>query len=299
MLIGRIRQRESVHYAASDGRKVVFLSSILGIDDNELTRNFFEIYRENEDRITGHDLSGVRGIDGPFAMEVPVEDIPNIRDFYAFEEHVRNGRKNRGLDMAKEWYDFPVFYFSNTSSTFPSGADIRFPVGCTEKDFEAEFAFVVGSECRDLSGLEYLDCIIGVTAANDWSARDIQKREVKVGLGPAKGKDFATSIGPWIVTKDSIRVDRKSGRISLGITSEINGLKYTDTNLETMHWTAGELMARASESTRLVPGDIIMTGTVGNGCLLETGGGPNGWLKSGDTVSIEVEGAGKLTNRII
>ncbi|MCL4331912.1 MAG: fumarylacetoacetate hydrolase family protein, partial [Candidatus Thermoplasmatota archaeon] len=235
--------------------------------------------RENEDRITGHDLSGVRGIDGPFAMEVPVEDIPNIRDFYAFEEHVRNGRKNRGLDMAKEWYDFPVFYFSNTSSTFPSGADIRFPVGCTEKDFEAEFAFVVGSECRDLSGLEYLDCIIGVTAANDWSARDIQKREVKVGLGPAKGKDFATSIGPWIVTKDSIRVDRKSGRISLGITSEINGLKYTDTNLETMHWTAGELMARASESTRLVPGDIIMTGPLETGACSKLAGGPTAGSK--------------------
>ena len=300
MKIGRIRTGERTIFAAVKDGKTVMLSELIGIDEDQLVSGFFAIYNENAELLKKRDFSGMGGIKpGSYGMDVPVVSIPNVRDFYAFEEHVRNGRRNRGLDMVPEWYEFPVFYFSNTSSVIPSGADVSFPPSSIQRDFEAEFAFVVKDECRNLTPEESLDSLLGVTCANDWSARDIQMKEVRVGLGPAKGKDFATSLGPWILTMDEVIPREENGRIDLPVTVRRNSSVYTEGNLKSMYWTVGDLLARASDSATLVPGDVIMTGTVGNGCLFEHGGGPDGWLKSGDVISIEIEGPGELVNRVM
>jgi fumarylacetoacetate (FAA) hydrolase len=140
---------------------------------------------------------------GTFTPRFPLS-IASFRDFYAFEQHVKNARKKRGLEMVPEWYEAPVFYFSNTSGIVGPGSDIRKPPETNELDYELELAVVIGKEGRDIPVAAADDYILGFTILNDWSARDIQRREMKVGLGPAKGKDFATSIGPYLVTPDEL-----------------------------------------------------------------------------------------------
>jgi 2-keto-4-pentenoate hydratase/2-oxohepta-3-ene-1,7-dioic acid hydratase in catechol pathway len=161
----------------------------------------------------------------------PLAPLPrptSFRDFYAFEQHVKNARKKRGLEMVPEWYDAPVFYFSNTASIVGPGAEIRKPPETNELDYELELAVVIGKEGCDIPVAEADDYILGFTILNDWSARDIQRREMKVGLGPAKGKDFATSIGPYLVTpdelEDKVLPDRSRGkRYDILMTAQVNG----------------------------------------------------------------------------
>ncbi len=298
MRIGRIWIGDRSIYAVRDGDRVVALSEVLAVDDDQIKDSIFPVWNESLDRLHRIDLSSYRTLGNDYRMLVPLDRIPNIRDFYAFEQHVINGRRNRGLEMIKEWYEAPVFYFSNTSSLIASGETVPFPMTSVEKDFEAEFAFIVAREGRDLTRSEAIDSIMGVTCANDWSARDIQRKEVKIGLGPAKAKDFATSLGPWIITMDELIPRIREGVIDLPITASINGKVYSRNNLNSMYWTVGDLVSKASESTRVVPGDVIMSGTVGNGSLLESGGGPMGWLKKGDSVVIEIDGSVRLVNTV-
>jgi fumarylacetoacetate (FAA) hydrolase len=207
---------------------------------------------------------------------------PSIRDFFAFEEHVRNARANRGLEVPSAWYEAPVFYFSNPASVYGDGEDVPRPADTQMLDYELELAAVIGPD----GGIE------GFTIMNDWSARDLQAREMSVGLGPAKGKDFATSLGPVLVSPDELPAGP-----DLRAVARVNGEVRTDTRTGAMHWSWEEVLAAAARNTRgLQPGDVIGSGTVGGGCILEHGDGR--WLQPGDVVELEIEGIGVLRNRI-
>lgn len=228
----------------------------------------------------------------------------SFRDFYAFEEHVRNARRHRGLEMTPEWYDAPVFYFSNIAGIVGTNAPIRKPPETNELDYELELAVVIGKEGGNIAVSEAEEYIAGFTILNDWSARDIQRREMKVGLGPAKGKDFATSIGPSLVTPDELEdralPDRSRGRrYDLAMTASVNGREYSRGNARAMHWTFAELIHAASRNTVLKPGDLIGSGTVGTGCITEFAAGTYPWLQPGDVVRLEIEHLGVLENTVV
>ncbi|HWI51189.1 MAG TPA: fumarylacetoacetate hydrolase family protein [Symbiobacteriaceae bacterium] len=226
----------------------------------------------------------------------PLPRPRTIRDFYAFEAHVKNARARRGLAMQPEWYQFPVFYFSNPNAVYGPGADVPRPRTTQMLDFELEVAAVIGTECRDVAPEDGDRYIAGYMIMNDWSARDIQREEMKVGLGPAKGKDFASSFGPWLVTPDEL-ADRRDGfRHRLEMVARIGGREVSRGNLADIHFHFGELIARASQDCTLYPGEVIGSGTVGTGCLLETEAAP--WLQPGDVVELEVERLGVLTNTV-
>lgn len=246
----------------------------------------------------------------PFRRPFPLEDLDlpvrptSFRDFYAFEEHVRNARRHRGLDMIPEWYEAPAFYFSNTSCMLPHRAAVPKPAETEELDFELEVAAVVGMAGSNIPVEEADSYIAGFTILNDWSARDIQRREMKVGLGPAKGKDFATSIGPYLVTPDELEPralpeNGRGRRYDLTMKAFVNGQQISQGNLKEMHWTFAELIAHASRNTTLLPGDLIGSGTVGTGCLVEFPPGTYPWLRPGDVVRLEVDLLGTLENRIV
>lgn len=229
----------------------------------------------------------------------PVYHPHSFRDFYSFEQHVRTARKQRGLEMASEWYKFPVFYFSNHNGFIADGDELRAPHGGQWLDFELEVAAVVALPGKDLEPEEAERLIGGYCILNDWSLRDVQQQEVKVGLGPAKGKDFATSLGPWLVTPDEFE-NRRSGKgFDLRMAAYLNGHQISSGNWKEIHYSFGEMLARASADVRLMPGDVIGSGTVGNGCILELGSeNTGGWLKPGDEVVLEIERLGRLCNTI-
>ncbi len=210
----------------------------------------------------------------------PVVHPPSVRDFYAFEQHVKTARASRGLEVPAEWYEIPVFYFSNPAAIYGPEDEIPYPPGTQELDYELEVAAVIGGEGR----------IGGFTILNDWSARDLQRAEMRVGLGPAKGKDFATSIGPILVTPDEF--DGTSGEM----VARVNGEERSRGNLSDMHYTWDRIVEQAARNTHVRPGDILGSGTVGTGCILEHGDGR--WLERGDVVELEVEGIGVLRNSI-
>jgi fumarylacetoacetate (FAA) hydrolase len=210
----------------------------------------------------------------------PVLHPPSVRDFYAFEEHVRRARALRGLEVPPEWYELPVFYFSNPAAIYGPDADVPYPDGSAELDYELEVAAVIGKD----------GAIGGFTVMNDWSARDLQRAEMKVGLGPAKGKDFATSLGPVVVTPDEL------GDLRLEMVARVNGEERSRGNLGDMHHSWDAIVAHAARNTVLRPGDVLGSGTVGTGCILEHGDGR--WLQRGDVVELEVEGIGVLRNTV-
>jgi fumarylacetoacetate (FAA) hydrolase len=223
-----------------------------------------------------------------------------LRDGYAFEQHVLTANKNRGREVPQEWYQFPVFYFTNPNSAFGHDDEIPYPHYTNAMDYELEVAVVIGRGGMNIKPEDAEDHIFGYTIFNDWSARDIQRKEMVVGLGPAKGKDFASAFGPVIVTREAI-VDRSVGRLGvydLEMTARVNGVEMSRGNFKDMHWSFGEIIARVSDSVMLYPGDVIGSGTVGTGCLLELTKFEGPWLKEGDVVELEVERIGVLRNTV-
>jgi fumarylacetoacetate (FAA) hydrolase len=211
----------------------------------------------------------------------PVRRPPSVRDFYAFEEHVKNAARVTGRPgVPAEWYEIPAFYFSNPAAIYGPGDEIPYPEGSEALDYELEVAAVIGAGGR----------IGGFTVMNDWSARDLQRREMKIGLGPAKGKDFATSLGPVVVTPDEL------GDLRLEMVARVNGEERSRGNLGDMYHSWEAIVAHAGRNTELRPGDVLGSGTVGTGCILEHG--DERWLRPGDEVELEVEGIGVLRNRI-
>ncbi|GHO87487.1 fumarylacetoacetate hydrolase family protein [Dictyobacter formicarum] len=236
-------------------------------------------------------------------LMTPVPNPPTLRDFYAFEQHVKAGRARRGLDMIPEWYEFPTFYFSNTSEIYGHDERVPYPAGSRELDIELEIACVIGREGKDIPVDEAANYIAGYTIMNDWSARDFQRQDMKLNLGPGKGKDFATSLGPWLVTPNEL-ADYRTGsgsseRYDLTMLARVDGQEISRGNFNQIYYSFPQLIAYASRNARLRPGDILGSGTVGTGCILEVGTQVHPWLQRGETVELEITGIGTLRNRIV
>ena len=214
-------------------------------------------------------------------LRPPILHPPSVRDFYAFEQHVRTARATRGQEVPPEWYELPVFYFSNPAAIYGPEDEILYPPDTQELDYELEVAAIIGADER----------IGGFTVMNDWSARDLQRTEMKVGLGPAKGKDFATSLGPVVVTPDEL------GDLRLEMIARVNGEERSRGALADMHHSWDAIVAHAARNTHLRPGEVLGSGTVGTGCIFEHGDGR--WLQRGDVVELDVEGIGVLRNAIL
>ena len=231
----------------------------------------------------------------------PVPDPQSFRDFYAFEQHVRAARKLRGLEMHPDWFRIPIFYFSNPAAIYGHGSEIPYPRKTNELDFELEFAVIIAGAGSDIPRKDAYRHIAGYTICNDWSARDLQREEMAMSLGPAKGKDFATSFGPYMVTPDELEdAWDENGKLNLRMTCHVNGTLISDGNTNDLYHPFKDMIERASMNTKLLSGDYLGSGTVGTGCILElrpenTGG----WIKKGDVVTLEVKRLGVLENKIV
>lgn len=233
----------------------------------------------------------------------PIPVPPSVRDFYAFESHVLACAKALEQPINPDWYELPVFYFQNPQATRGHRADVEIAPGSVRFDFELEVAAVVGKAGRDLHPEEAEQHIAGYMLMSDWSARDLQAREMKQTMGPVKGKDTATSYGPWLVTTDELAGLRGGTAYNLEMTASVNGRPYSRGNLGDLYWGFGQMMAYASRGTQLVPGDIIGSGTVGTGCILELslvhGVDQYPFLEPGDEVRLEVEELGFIDARLV
>lgn len=291
-----------------EGSKVVDMHVLSG---GTLPDNLLEFVQEHESltatveqiRQTIADkevLEKSAGVYDPYQITLmaPIPAPPSFRDFFVFEEHVRNARKRRGLSVPEEWYNIPVFYFSNHHAIIGPNEKVEFPGKSKEWDYELEMACVIGKKGRNIPADEAEDYIFGYCILNDWSARDLQRQETSVGLGPAKGKDFATSIGPYLVTKDELAPYRSGDLFNLEMTATVNGRLLSKGNFNTARYSFGQMIERASDTATLHAGDLIGSGTVGTGCLLELGPEVHPWLKSGDKVSLSITGLGVLENEV-
>ena len=228
----------------------------------------------------------------------PVPRPRSLRDFYAFEQHVKTANAKRGREVPPAWYEVPVFYYAHPGTILGPEAPIPKPTATSELDFELEIACVIGRAGRDIPASEADAHIAGYTIMNDWSARDIQRQEMSVGLGPAKGKDFATSLGPYLVTPDELADRLVDGRHDLSMVARINGEEVSRGNTRDLHWTFAQMIERASQNVELLPGDVIGSGTVGTGCILELGPDTHPWLEPGDEIELEIDRLGRLRNVI-
>lgn len=248
-------------------------------------------------------------------MLAPVPHPGSCRDAYAFRNHVSAMRRNRGVEMIPEFDQFPVFYFTNHNSIIGEGDVTVHEDHLHKLDFELESAIVIGKGGKDVESKDANKHIFGYTIMNDLSARHLQMEEMKLNLGPAKGKDFATAIGPWLVTPDELekyRIQCEEGnRFDLQMTAKHNGKLISDGNMKSMVWTYEEILERVSYGVEIYPGDVIGSGTVGTGCYAELNGTAalkakeNGedftptWLEDGDDIELEITGLGCLKNRIV
>jgi fumarylacetoacetate (FAA) hydrolase len=236
----------------------------------------------------------------------PLPRPVSVRDGYAFRQHVETARRNRGLAMIPEFDEFPVFYFTNALAVIGPG-ELRVGGRRLEKlDFELECFAVIGKTVTNPTLEEADEAILGYGVMNDLSARALQMEEMKLNLGPAKGKDFATAIGPWLVTRDELagrlRPSPKGNVLDARMTAHVNGVQVSDGNVAQMDWTFAEIVKRAADGVTLEPGEVIGSGTVGTGCFLELNGSgitKDQWLRPGDVVSLAIEGLGTLTHKIV
>jgi fumarylacetoacetate (FAA) hydrolase len=248
-----------------------------------------------------------------YQLLAPVPQPRSCRDGYAFRQHVATARRNRGIGMIPEFDQYPIFYFTNHNAVFGPGEISLMPDHFRQLDFELEVAIVIGKQGRNIHAEDADEYIAGYTIMNDFSARTLQMEEMLMNLGPAKGKDFATTIGPWLVTNDELEAYRTTTKINhtgaqydMPMTCTINDMQVSAGNLNEMDWTFAEIIERASYGVDLYPGDVIGSGTVGTGCFLELNGTAKlnnpahipQWLKEGDVVSLKVKGLGELTNVI-
>jgi fumarylacetoacetate (FAA) hydrolase len=259
-------------------------------------------------------ISRERGI--AYEQAVILAPVPfpvSCRDGYAFRQHVAAARRNRNMQMIPEFDQYPVFYFTNHHSIRGEGTIRCMPDHLKKLDFELEAAIVISRHARNIRAQEADHYMAGLMIMNDLSARKLQSEEMLLNLGPAKGKDFCTVIGPWLVTLDELEpreVPCKEGHTgknwNLSMRCWVNGVQVSEGNLRDMDWSFAEIIERASYGTDLYPGDVIGSGTVGTGCFLELNGTGKlndpgfveQWLQEGDQVDMEIEGLGRLTNKI-
>lgn len=243
---------------------------------------------------------GPRYRESEFVFLPPVVRPHAFRDFYAFEQHVKTARARRGLEVPPAWYEVPVFYFSNHNALVGQNAAVHAPRACEELDYELELGVVIGRRGHDIAPERAWEHVAGFTIVNDLSARDLQRKEMAVGLGPAKGKDFATAVGPWLVSRASVADCIAGETLALEMVARVNGRELSRGNSRTLHHSIPRLIAQASRDVELFPGELLGTGTVGTGCILELGPeNTGGWLKPGDVVELEIERIGLLRTRIV
>ena len=233
----------------------------------------------------------------------PVASPPSIRDFYAFEQHVRTARSRRGMEMLADWYELPIFSFTNPAAVLGPGDPVAAPPRSAELDYELEVACVLGRGGANL-GLDDADATVaGFMVMNDWSARDVQRREMALSLGPAKGKDFATSLGPTLVTTAEFAPGGLREVPSAVMTATVNGVEWSRADLDGLWWSFAEMLVYASEAAPVRRGDVLGSGTCGTGCILELslvhGADKYPYLQPGDEVELEVAGLGVLANRVV
>ncbi|HUQ78009.1 MAG TPA: fumarylacetoacetate hydrolase family protein [Patescibacteria group bacterium] len=236
------------------------------------------------------------------AFGPPILRPPSLRDFYAFEGHVRTMWQRRGGEVPEVWYRLPIFYFSNVSEVRGPDEPVWVPAASSELDYELEVAALIDTPVVDLPDERAEEAIGGYMIFNDWSARDLQREETVVRLGPAKGKDFASSFGPWLVTPDEVMTSRPAGASGpdLAMTAEVNGVETSRGRWSDAQFSFGAMVARASADVRLRPGDLLGSGTVGTGCLLEVKDATLGrYLRPGDEVVLTVDGLGSLRTPIV
>jgi fumarylacetoacetate (FAA) hydrolase len=230
----------------------------------------------------------------------PILSPPSLRDFYAFERHVGTMWKRRDMEIPEAWYRIPVFYFSNVSEIRGPGDPVWAPRGSSELDYELEVAALIDTPVRDLDAARGEEAIGGFMILNDWSARDLQREETTVRLGPAKGKDFASTLGPWLVTPDELADVKRETGYDLTMTASVNGTELSRGVWSSAQFGFGQMIERASADVRLRPGDVLGSGTVGTGCLLEIRDEQlKRYLEPGDVVTLAIERLGELTAPVV
>ena len=300
------KQNGNIKFGALEDGKIYDLNAI----DSQISDNMLEFLQGGKEQLqlakaaVENESPTISTEDAKLISPVP--NPPSVRDAYAFRQHVATARQNRGLEMIPEFDEIPIFYFTNHHAVFGEG---DFPVRQrhTEKlDFELECAAVIGKSGRNISIEKADDYTAGFMIMNDLSARVLQMQEMKLNLGPAKGKDFGSSFGPWLVTKDELEPFRQSSaegdRYDLRMKAFVNDIQVSEDTLANMTWTFAQIIERVSYGVDIFPGDVIGSGTCGTGCFLELNGSKitdNQWLNPGDTVSLEIEGLGTLKNKII
>ncbi|MEY3377810.1 MAG: hypothetical protein RLZZ328_918 [Bacteroidota bacterium] len=248
-----------------------------------------------------------------YQLMAPVPHPTSCRDGYAFRQHVEAARRNRGVDMIQEFDQYPIFYFTNHNAIQGPGAIYCMPDHFQQLDFELEIAIVIGKEGKNIKAKDADEYIAGFTIMNDLSARKLQMEEMLLNLGPAKGKDFSTVIGPWLVTPDELKshlVPAKKGHVGnnydLSMKCWVNDQLVSEGNVKDMDWTFAEIIERCSYGVTIYPGDVIGSGTVGTGCFLELNGTGKlkdanytpQWLQPNDVVTMSIDGLGTLENTI-
>ena len=227
---------------------------------------------------------------GSYCLHTPIPRPPSVRDFYAFEAHVKKGFEKRGEPMPKEWYEIPVYYRSGNHNIIGTDEDVLWPRFTEKFDYELELAAVIGRKGSNIPAAEAGAYIAGYMVMNDFSARDIQRREMKVRLGPAKGKDWCTALGPVLVTAEEI-----GDPYNLEMTARINGEEWSRGNSSTIYWKFEQMIEFLTLDDTVFPGDVLGSGTVGTGCGLEL----DRWVQPGDVMELEVEKIGVLRNRAV
>jgi 2-keto-4-pentenoate hydratase/2-oxohepta-3-ene-1,7-dioic acid hydratase in catechol pathway len=296
MRIARVDHGGSPHAAVIDGDTVRILEN--GVEAIDVL---------SVDPIERERIAGRVDAEVPLAEATLLAPVlpPTMRDFSVFEQHVEGVRKDAdpNATVPPVWYESPFCYFTNPNALTGPGDDIPVPPGCRRLDLELEVGAVIGRAGRDLTPEEAGDYIAGYTIFNDWSARDLQMAEMRLGLGICKGKDFANTLGPWIVTPDELEPYRDADRLDLELRAEVNGSALGTDTLANMAWSFPELVSYASRGTWVRPGDVLGSGTCGSGCLLELWGRRGREepppLVPGDVVSLHVEGIGTLTNTVV
>lgn len=273
-------------------RAATRLLDLLGDDGERLARA--------ADEAQADPLDVLPEADARLCAPIPVP--PSVRDFYAYETHVRTYREANGWEMDPDWYELPVFYFQNPAAIRGARDDVELPPGCVDFDYELEFGAVIGRDGANLTPEEAERHIAGYLLFCDWSARDLQAREVRHGLGPVKAKDTATSLGPWLITPDELEPRRSGTAFGLEMRAFVNGELYSTGDAGDLYWSFGQMISYASRGTRVVAGDVIGSGTVGTGCILELstvhGRDRYPWLRPGDEVRLEADLLGAITARV-
>jgi fumarylacetoacetate (FAA) hydrolase len=296
----RSNDRERVGAVMADGRILD-----LGAGDPRLAVDMLTLIREQDEL-----MPLARAATGPLldpagvTLLAPVPRPVAMRDGYAFRQHVATARRNRGMEMVPEFDLFPVTYFTNHQAVIGPGPMEVLEHHLRRLDYELEVAVVTGRPLCNCTLEEADAAIFGYMIMNDWSARALQTEEMKLSLGPCKGKDFATSLGPWLVTKDELNLEPSpQGQVlKARMTCAVNGRQLSDGDAASMNWTFAQILQRTAYGARVSIGEVLGSGTVGTGCLMELNGSKvtdDLWLKVGDRVAMEVEGLGRLENTVV